>query len=222
MKQKQIHKKTLDEKQKQKEINYKDDVNHGKVSVWNENGDLFLEGNFIEDKRDGKWSIRWLSTDEDVSIITYKDDEPWDGVWYEYGEEYQNYPLKKIVSYKNGIRNGRYENWNDLWLNEEGYITGTYKNGIKDGVWKTFHNKDREIKEIMNYKDGLLHGKYEQFDRNHDSFVKGNYKNDKRVGDWVIQRIESYDRYYKSIVLKKYNDGLLDGYYCYYLIYNLS
>ena len=43
-----------------------------------------------------------------------------------------------------------------------GLMTGSYKEGIKDGLWQTFNNIGEPLM-IGNYKDGKKNGKFEQW-----------------------------------------------------------
>lgn len=54
------------------EINYKNDIEDGVVTIWFENGKKFREGNYSDGKRIGKW-IEWNENGDIVKKAEYKD-----------------------------------------------------------------------------------------------------------------------------------------------------
>lgn len=72
---------------KEFEIQYKNNVPHGKIKRWTVLGDVALDGEYKNGKRDGKWVsyfIDRLNTRRKESVRYYKDDHPvgdWEG-WH--------------------------------------------------------------------------------------------------------------------------------------------
>ncbi len=60
--------------QKMAEINYKNDIEDGLMTIWFENGKKFREGNYTAGKRIGKW-IEWNDNGDIVKKANYKEGE---------------------------------------------------------------------------------------------------------------------------------------------------
>jgi antitoxin component YwqK of YwqJK toxin-antitoxin module len=61
---------------------------------------------------------------------------------------------------------------------------GEFKNGLKVGLWKTWHPNG--IVETTQYWDnGLKKGLFYHYDKNGDVIEKGNFKTDKKQGQWI-------------------------------------
>lgn len=61
---------------------------------------------------------------------------------------------------------------------------GKFKNGIKVGIWKTWH-PNGVIETTQNWGNGIKSGKYYRYDENGILAEKGNYRGDKKQGRWV-------------------------------------
>jgi len=97
---------------------------------------------------------------------------------------------------KKESRNGHF-----IYYSKNGNIDWevTYKNGLKDGVQKTWYGKD-SLDEIKNYRNGKLHGDLISFFENGDTSYIESYKMGNNIGiskDWyrnrVIKKVVKYD-----------------------------
>lgn len=61
-------------KQKKAEIEYKDDIENGKISIWYENGQIFRQGEYENGKRIGKW-FEWNEKGKKTKNAEYKNGE---------------------------------------------------------------------------------------------------------------------------------------------------
>ncbi|MFD1606062.1 toxin-antitoxin system YwqK family antitoxin [Flavobacterium artemisiae] len=105
------------------------------------------------------------------------------------------YVVNQIGEYKNGKKHGHFIFFIDGHLScEEHYIngmlngysscgesSGVYKNGKKDGPWKS--SSDTGNSEIITYKKGKKDGYYERI----FNMIKtvGRYSDDKKDGKWI-------------------------------------
>ena len=67
-----------------------------------------------------------------------------------------------------------------------GLMTGSYKEGIKNGLWQTFNNIGEPLM-IGNYKDGKKNGKFEQWYDDGETRRKeliATFIDDKYVGEY--------------------------------------
>jgi len=79
-----------------------------------------------------------------------------------------------------GLLNGTYKRTCDDTIVE----TGSFVNGKKDGLWKSFSAKGNLIKEV-NYLNGKLDGKIIQYYLNGKTKLSGEFLQSKRVGTWT-------------------------------------
>jgi len=139
------------------------------------------------------------------------------GEWikYQYALDLNgNEKLFKIYheNYKSGILDGYYEKYGELILDSYNEITslsdgkllekGFYKNGLKNGEWLYYtwdlidncfyglSNLDDKI--ILNYKNGILVGKYQCYYNNNQIKTQGNYLNNKKNGSWIFFEENGY------------------------------
>lgn len=60
---------------------------------------------------------------------------------------------------------------------------GLFLNGKQNGRWVTYY-KDGTVKQIENFKDDSLEGKYQSFHSNGGVLAEGNYQNNEKNGIW--------------------------------------
>lgn len=127
---------------------------------------------------------------------------------------YSNNILDSVITYKNGIRNGRavyYQAMNDSVLVQS---YGFYGNDLKQGEWNLFYSplhfdanplqrsEKLEIagreSAILTYSNNILNGACKYFDAAGNIKTDGNFENGTAAGIWVY-----YDD--NGIVIKKVN-----------------
>ena len=148
---------------KQFEIAYKNGVPHGKIKRWTVLGDVALDGEYKNGKREGKWTsyfVERLNSRRKESIRYYKDDHPvgdWEG-WHFNG----NKAFEEHYD-KNGDTIGVWKKWHDNGaLAEENSCFESNKKGyIKK------YGRDCKILEqyecFMGHKQGDYKLYYESF-----------------------------------------------------------
>lgn len=72
----------------------------------------------------------------------------------------------------------RYENSNEL------KITGTLKNGVRDGLWTAWHENGNVESEVL-YVDGDRHGMMRTWYEDGKLRYKGAYANNEKIGEWI-------------------------------------
>jgi hypothetical protein len=80
-----------------------------------------------------------------------------------------------------------YKKFNDVPFTGEitGIESGEFKDGVRDGVWKIYHESGRlEIKG--NFKDGKEEGLFEVYHQNGQLKEKGNFKDGEKDGLWEL------------------------------------
>ena len=112
--------------------------------------------------------------------------------------------LNKEIEYKNNIKNGIYKEYHN---NSTLYISGFYENDKKCGNWKEYDIYSILISEC-NYKydkdinDSYYHGKY--YNINYYEIEEGTYLNGQKHGEWKYSYLNR-----KSYKILKYEQGLI-------------
>ena len=172
------------------------------------NGKLKVEGLYKNCEKHGNWKWYFKSKNQIEKKGEYRKGKEI-GEWLEF---HLSGRKKTITNYKNGFKNGRYFELEDLPSinNVEVYtVKGTYKNNDKDGTWSEFY-PDKSRKSISYYTSGLKTGKWLEYYNNQNNSKKfqGTYSNGLETGN--------HEWYYKNGSLKKsiqYNNGLKSGYH---------
>jgi len=86
-----------------------------------ENGQIWMEGNFKDGKKDGKW-YEYNENGQIRKIVNYKDGKK-DGKWTWY---YENGQIEEEGNFKDGEEEGK---WTWYYENGQIWMEGNYKNG---------------------------------------------------------------------------------------------
>jgi len=162
---------------------------------WFENGKIAIQGNYSFNKPVNQWVYYYRdghkkSVEETKNGVNYLN-EFWmpDSLHTQTiingNGEMQTYyttgTLKEWYNYKNGLKNGDFEEWSVY-----GYLTleGSFLDGEKDGQWTySYYTGDKE--KVSNYKNGKLNGPYHYYYDNGKVNVEGNYKDGEKEGEWT-------------------------------------
>lgn len=116
---------------------------------------------------------------------------------------YSNNNLDSVITYKNGVREGRavyYKSHGDI-VEVESY--GVYVNNQKEGEWIYFQTplfvdvstlseseqwqqKTGRDSLIINFTENIANGKYQFFDAQNRLMIEGNYLNGEPEGRWIF------------------------------------
>ncbi len=77
---------------------------------------------------------------------------------------------------------------------------GTFKKGIKIGVWKTWYTTG-VLKTNESWKDGFKHGTYEEYNKKGLLVQRGNYKKGLKKGRWKYPIQKKEVRYKNDIII---------------------
>jgi antitoxin component YwqK of YwqJK toxin-antitoxin module len=212
--------------QQWKDESYESGLKNGTARHWRTDGAIVFDGKYKNDKKDGDWVYYYHVLDKKKSMGRYVMGKK-EGQWFnffenEFGESTVNIidsdgkkvevsNLSSQVNYKNGVLDGTYIEWDE---SGKEIINGDYLDGKPVGKWTWYYtNVPKEVNRVkcktIDYKDGLMHGKYLEWHRDgmqwknfeykngrlEGEYIKnrkdgskyyvGNYKNGKRFGDWV-------------------------------------
>jgi antitoxin component YwqK of YwqJK toxin-antitoxin module len=164
------------ENQIKSEINYVDEMRHGKNLYWYENGQLSAEVIFKDDMRNGK-ALYWYENGQLSSEINYKDDQ-WNGLYIEW---YENGQLKHTeVDYKDGeavFKDGKWIQWYENGQKKsESVIVNNITNG-KETSWY----ENGQIEKVGIYKENKKEGKWTYWDESGETMVYEIYKDGELV-----------------------------------------
>ena len=151
-------------------IQYDENSDSAFVQLFSEPGKKIAEGNYVDEKRAGKWTL--FTRDIKISEENYVDGE-------KHGISRTFYPTGELfekAEWKNGVQDGNYEVFfkngepymqckysegkrNGLCLsyfkNGRVEMEAYYKNNLRDGDWK-FYNDDGEHLYTLKYNEGEL------------------------------------------------------------------
>ncbi|NQV38188.1 MAG: hypothetical protein HQ509_09330 [Candidatus Marinimicrobia bacterium] len=138
---------------------------------------------------------------------------------------YSNGQMADNILIKSGVPQGKYQSW---WSNGNPKIAGQYDLGYRNKKW-VFKSENGSIDSIRNYNndvyngeiidnystgspksikyyaEGVLHGKFQQYDKNHLR-ISGTFNYGQKNGEWIWI---SADGNRDSV--RTFLDGLLDG-----------
>ena len=149
----------------------------------------------FQSQKIGKWSYYYKSG-KPFQITNHKKNDT-----TEYILEYFNLDGKKLISngdgvietnyqsgkpkvkksFKEGVANGKYNEWN---ANGSIRITGVYLNGLKDGQWKERYFISDQDFQLYEYKNGKKNGKFIEYLSEGTKVIEGNYKDGQKEGLW--------------------------------------
>ncbi|MBO6135985.1 MAG: hypothetical protein J6P30_05285 [Fibrobacter sp.] len=142
---------------KEFEIQYKDSVPHGKIKRWTVLGDVALDGEYKNGKREGTWTsyfVERLNSRRKEAVRHYKDDHPvgdWEG-WHFNGnkafEEHYN---------DNGDTVGVLKKWHD-----NGVLAEENNCHEEHGYIKRY-GRNCKILEYFSCENGLLVGEWRKY-----------------------------------------------------------
>ena len=193
-------------------------------------GSLKAEGNYENGKQTGPWKYYHANGKTEQSGRYSKQGKP-DGTWLWYFESGQ---LLKEENYRNGLKDGMSTEYDEAgkvvtegeFVNdsEEGpwfeligdcYIRGTYRDGLRNGMWYNFYLDRGETKtdSICFFKGGFIDdnpdGRHTYYWENGKVKDEGNYMNGRKEGDWF--KFNSDGTLFMTITYKQGVETRFDG-----------
>lgn len=116
-------------------------------------------------------------------------------------------PQGKFVYYDWVDPNVDYANQTVIDQGKQRYmrVSGNFVNGLRDGQWISFY-ENGNVRDIAHYVANSLSGEYKSFDRKGEIIQSGQYLNDKKEGEWILEgglRVATYQNDKVISVVKK-------------------
>lgn len=180
------------------EVIYKNGKKEGYFFANNFNGGLEIEGNFVDDKKNGVWT----KYNRDRKIIleeTYHQ-----GILEgEYNKYYDTGSIKESGTYINGYLEGTVEIYNE---NSNLIRKINYIKGKKEGKSESYYSDGKLLNEEY-YRNNILNGEFKEYSREEKVTLIGKYSNGMRSGEW-----KGFDETGKNTDTFLYNEnGQLNG-----------
>lgn len=150
----------------------KDRINHGKYWTFHQNGNMRSAGKYKEGKKEGLW-IQFAEDGHQINYGKHKDGKAI-GKWIYYDS--LGYILEERIydSLENKFSFERFDSTYNIVLD------GYFLNDKRHGEWNSFLG-NQNILHRSNYKNGLRHGKYEEWGEN-GNYAISYFKNGKEDG----------------------------------------
>lgn len=179
-------------------MTHKEGSNEVGVTFYHPNGFKAAEGIYLNQKKEGKWSLYSQKTENyliceefyknDIrngpSVKYYPDGKKAETVNYvndrKHGEWVQNYVTGNLCikgNYRNGKLHGPFQ---VRYANGKPEYVGQYNNDIRDGVWKVY-KEDGSLEHEMTYKLGALNDP--ALRKKENDFLDNLEKNKGRISD---------------------------------------
>jgi len=138
------------------------------------------EGYLKNGKLEGAW-ITYHEGDKQIphKITTYTDNQV-NGMYTEMSNRGQ---LELVAQYRMGKLHGRYAKYRFGRLTEEHY----YKDGLLDGVFRTFHNNSDQVAKEIEFKNGKEDGFYRYYGEDGALTLEYEYKNGEKVKGGIVE-----------------------------------
>lgn len=165
-----------------------DRVHHGTFKAWHRNGQLAVEGQYEEDKKEGVWR-GWHDSGQQSSVATYSrgylDGEA--ASWYSNGR------YEARITYRNNLMEGKATYYHETGARA---AEGEYRANKKEGEW-TYWFDNYNLRECGTFKDGQRDGEWVEYHTNGVRAMEGTF----RKGNMVSGTFSYYDE--KGELLRK-------------------
>jgi antitoxin component YwqK of YwqJK toxin-antitoxin module len=156
-------------------------VNQGNYKAFDQDGQVIMQGEFLNGKQNGKWTQRF--TKDEGHLFSADGDTEFTG------------PFTSEATFLEGQLHGL---WTIKDSNGQSVIEFSFDNGIRNGNWTWFHPNGRKRLEAM-FKSGMLNGDVQEFDREEKPISKTTYVDGKlleKVTGWYTVGQKRYEGYY--------------------------
>lgn len=149
---------------------------NGQFISYHPNGEVAVSGPIKNKKMEGAWNFY----DENGNLLSttlYK----------------ENIGKTQTIQNKEGVVLVKDGNGNFTDFYESGHVAeeGNYTNGLKQGEWKNYFDEENHpIQGIVNYKDGVLDGKYLAYFPDGKEQIVGSFRNGLQDGLWKWYTME--------------------------------
>ncbi len=160
-------------------IHYAENSDSAFVQLFSERGKKIAEGNYVNEKRAGKWTL--YSGDIKISEENYVDGE-------KHGVSMNFYPTGELfdrAEWKNGVQEGKYE---VFFKNGEPYMQCKYSEGKRNGLCLSYFKNGRVEMEAY-YKNNLRNGEWKFYNEEGDHLYTLKYDEGKLLNPEVRDSI---------------------------------
>jgi antitoxin component YwqK of YwqJK toxin-antitoxin module len=122
-----------------------------------------------------------------------------------------NKELIRKLTYRDGVLNGSFQEFESATKKTHSVLTGEYKNGKPFGTWKKLDAFFKPEYELIFQNDSIV--LFKEWYKSGSVEVSGQYQNRRRQGEWV-----GFDIYGDTLSTSNFNLGLKDGEFRDYLL----
>lgn len=144
----------------------------------NAQGKIKEKGYVLDGKRTGMWEVFDRSDVFPQKIISYQNGM-YNGSYYEFTERGQ---LNMKAFYVNNQLDGYFAKYK---FSKE-VVTANYKNGKLEGEYREFDERKNFLTKVVNYKDGLQHGRMAFYNEAGEIVAEYQYKNGEKVSGGIV------------------------------------
>ena len=159
-------------------------IRQGAYQSWYENGQLYEQGEYLDNRRDGLWT-RWHGTDPNVKIMegTYVNGEM-DGRWHYWMDPRHMNPSDSIDSMSHSSHHSNDGN-ETSWNHPESHKFAEFRDGKPHGISLSYHHNG-QVADSFAYVNGKLEGKYVSYYDNGQAATIIEYRDGVRQGIQII------------------------------------
>ncbi len=143
-------------------------------------GNLTETGQTVGGQKNGTWTTYDVEKGLPSSIKNYNNGAL-DGVSIEFNNRGQ---IEKLTHYKNNQMHGQYGTYKFGRPVE----TATYSNGKMHGTYRAYFNNSDKLQKEAEYKDGVQHGSFKQFNEEGQLVLEYTYDNGEVVSGGMVQQ----------------------------------
>jgi antitoxin component YwqK of YwqJK toxin-antitoxin module len=143
------------------------------------NGQMVIEGYAINNKRSGEW-LEYSAEGKIILIDNYVDGLR-EGVSLKLSSRGQ---IDLMSRYHQGVLDGNWVSFKFGNVTEE----RKYVSGKLDGIVKIYDDRSWELKQEIQYNNGLQHGYYRYYDDKGNITLEYTYKNGEKVSGGIVEK----------------------------------
>ncbi|OHB79190.1 MAG: hypothetical protein A2W31_07750, partial [Planctomycetes bacterium RBG_16_64_10] len=145
-------------------------VNHGKWKMWDPNGNIMADGQYLDGARQGTW-VRWLAAGE-CKLLTTVPYRLFQG------------PFVSQATFENGDLEGQ---WTIYDAKQRKISQWSFVDGQRDGCWTWWYPNARKMREIQ-YCDGDINGTYREWKPDGTLVIDDTYEAGRKLAQKVTHQ----------------------------------
>lgn len=155
--------------------------------------------------------VSFVGDDKDRKIVS---DDNFDYIFYVSKSKKTNYSLdKKYFWFKQGrihatVGSSDGQNlhgkFKKKFVNGNLAEEGEFDTGLKDKVWKSWFDNGN-LSKVENWNNGVISGKFKEFEKSGKLIITGSYKASKKHGTWINHSLNDTTYYKQGNLVQKKN-----------------